>query len=255
MGDIGAGLATEGFEARSASDKQILALSALRSLKIHSEGSWSGLAGGATITTHSLGYIPIFLCLGLKDSQGITLPSFDQTNGAYVKSPRMSTTNLIVPTGLPAVERPDTGYFYIFRQRLDLNYGPVSVLPTDISAQVISGNIGFALAKSTKDARSTGIKNMGLVSSGKSGSFSVRTHVLHMVETGAWGGTIIVTHNLGYIPMVVWYAKLDGFGDGRWQIVNNAFDTQIRISTTTTTMLGTADTGNYACVVFKDPGK
>jgi hypothetical protein len=251
MADVGFKASEEGIDVKRASDSDLIISSTFDTLKIFKEGEFSNVDAGERIAGHSLGYDPMFLSYGVNSDQSRMLPTLDE-DGIYYKSPRISKLNLI-QENTPGQVRLN-GYYYIFKNKIDEEIIPEKVVGGTSTKGGDSGDIGIKVSKDGYDVKKASPENLIMSSSYQVKSRASRIHLIHMLETGkTTGSDITVTHDLGYIPEVWWYARVDSFGDSRWQMLSNATDTQITI-TDTITKLSLNYTGSYSCVVFKDKG-
>jgi len=247
MGNFGLKVSQQGYDVKTCADKEMLLHSSFKHLKIYMEGSFTGKTAGQTIATHNLGYVPIFLVYGISTNSYV-MPTFLE-DMVYYSSPLVNSTNLI-----QGATPLTSGYYYIFQEQLNQNYSPVNVQTTATSQGTQVADYGVKASKSTYDVKTATVKNLIMTSGRKAAGEEARLHIVHSITTGdlpGVAGNTTITHNLGYVPMVLWYLLLDPAT--RWQMVTNATDSSISITTTTTVLGLTGYTGKYACVIFKDP--
>lgn len=156
-------------------------------LKLHDTGTSS------TTITHNLGYVPLFFTtLG---SGGFAPGAVDQNSHGTWDA---STTQLV------ATSAPSTRY-YIFRQSLTSNFTANVISGNNTAGQKTDGYV-FKMTKEGKDTSSTDMRDFAL----HSGTVSPMIHkVDHGAMTNIGGGILerVVTHNLGYAPMVFVYMQ------------------------------------------------
>lgn len=247
MGDWGLKVSQQGYDVKTAADKEMLLHSSFKYLNIYMEGTFTSVASGGTIATHSLTYAPIFFVLGTVDSVSKFLPTFLEA-GTIVNSARSTTTTL---TNRHTSSL--SGYYYIFQEQLNQNYSVVEIQPTATSQGTQVADYGVKASKASNDIKTAAVKDLIMTSGRKAASEQAKLHIIHSITTGTLAGSPYlneVTHSLGYVPQVWWFADIGN--PGGWQMIGNADDSSIGITTTKTGMT-LPYSGNYSCIIFKDP--
>lgn len=247
MGDWGLKVSQQGYDVKTAADKEMLLHSSFKYLNIYMEGTFTNVASGGTIATHSLTYVPIFFVFATVDSVSKFLPTFIEA-GTMVNSAR-STTQTLTNRHTGAL----SGYYYIFQEQLDQNYSAVEIQPDATSQGTQVADYGMKASKATNDVKTAAVKDLIMTSGRKAASEQAKLHIINSITTGELAGSPYlneVNHNLGYIPQVWWFADIGEAGG--WQMIGNAMDSSIG-TTTTKTGMTLPYAGNYACIIFKDP--
>jgi len=246
----GAKVSRKGYDVNSCSDNELLFSSEWPLLKLHSTGTYSvSDIGSVTLTTHGLGYYPMYTIYYTKDSG--TTTQLDPNSGFYITcddDKLYIDTTTAVGFGIDSI-RWTVYYLDLFTE---IDYGSINTTGT---AQGSSSDYGIIVSKSGKDYDSTDPRDLALDS-------RKRSLIVHQVANVAFvSGTVYpnipsVTHNLGYPPFYLSYEKLSS-DSLVYQYVdvggpfNGVSDTEIILFTTAGAIVPTNSTVSF--VVFKDP--
>lgn len=251
QGDIGLKVSQQGYSALSCIDWQLIFSSSFPALKIASMGTFS-ISGGAhdqTIVTHGLGYIPMFLVFTDRDlyqtiagTLRLASPGLSQFFTVNNNSLKWQGSS----RGGGAVTM--TGYYIIFRRDLIQSYNGL-IVNTTPELKNIKNLYGIKVARDGKDISSNDYRDFVIHS-------NTRTPIIHQSGFGTIGpsdtGEITIHHGLGYEPMFFAYAALDSFGDGRYQSLQNSFDSFAEADTQDIHLF-IPYVCNYSYIILKDP--
>lgn len=250
MGNYGIKCARAGYSAPDAADDEMLLHSAFFNLGIVSQGAFTNVAAGETIYTHNLGYAPAFDVFITNGGYNYLLPAA-LPGGTFPRSCMVTTTvlrNATVGEGGSTI----TGYYFVFKERLDENLSATNLQTTSTTPGSDSADRGIKIARAGYNAPDAALNELSVISGRKVANETARLEILHMKATGTLSGNIevanTVIHNLGYRARVKWFIKITG---GEWQAVRNADDSFINNGTNTTN-LHIGYTGSYSCLVFKN---
>lgn len=253
MSDFGLKIAQKGFDAKTCADYQLAFSSAWPLLKIHDTGTFTipDATLDVTIATHSLGYVPLFWVF-------INAPYVD---GAYyganvsrIAEPGVNQFAAMNATDLKwqgatrgAAAGVITGRYYIFRYDNQTTFTAPIITSSTASTASIVNDFGFKVAKQGKSITSTDLRDY-VVHSG------TRSPMVHMTGHGTFAGpsSTTVTHSLTYLPMYFTWAKINAFGDSRWQMVASADDASVSATTTQITF-ALPYACDYSYLIMKDP--
>jgi hypothetical protein len=249
MGDYGAAVSQKGYDVKTCADKFLVYSSAFQTLKIYQTYTSSTtvpVSGDNTITiTHSLGYIAPFLVVYNGNSVDGLGTSYIMTEGASSVSldvrKRVNTLEIVVsdtfnaPTG-------STVYFTIYIFLDDFRTVAESNINAGTSSGASSTDYGFRISKSGFDVKTCADKDCVITSS----QYSQLVHKKSSQATT--GDDVVITHNLGYIPAFLSYARY--YTDDYVQFWNEYTD----ITSSNITMYSfTAGDSQYAYfIVFKN---
>lgn len=122
MADYGIKVSEDGYDAKTAADLNLLLKSSFTLLKVKQSGTVS-LSGGAATITHSLGYVPQFICFGLSDEYILTNMSnlywypFSFFVGDWLKA-YATTTTVVLEAGSAHGTSITSAYYYIFHEAM-----------------------------------------------------------------------------------------------------------------------------------------
>lgn len=249
--DYGAKVSQRGYDVNSAPDFKQLYSSSWPAFTILEQGSFS-VSPGDVVTSHLLGYYPAFLIFHSGES-ALGLGSAGQAHmidGFNASSFGMSTTNLQYSS--LAGEDID-GYYFIFQHNLEESFVSPNVVTGTISdnPDSVDKDYGVKVAKAGADVSSTDLRDFALHS-------ATRSPMIDTVTTGtkAAGSTpIVVTHDLGYEPFPLVFAKLSSgsaFTPARWQALTTASDSFVSASSTSVSVTIPYPC-DYCIIILKDP--
>lgn len=248
--DYGLRVSQRGYDVKTAPDFKQIFSSSWPAFTILEEGAFT-VSPGQTVVSHNLGYVPAFLLF----HNGTTAFALGGSNQAHMidgfnaSSFGMSDTNLIYSSGAGS---SITGRYLIFQHDLEQSKTFPNVVTGTISdnPDSVDKDYGFKVSKDGADVSSTDLRDFAIHTATRSPNVDTITY-----GTKSAGTTpITVTHNLGYEPFPLIYAKLvsGAFIPARWQMLTTASDSFVSVTTTQINV-----TIPYACdysiVVLKDP--
>lgn len=233
---VGAKVSQPGVDVKFAADHQLLFSSQFYSLKIHAQGSTTITAGDPLEVSHNLGYIPAV---------------YAYEGASIFRQLRVDSSKLYFDAN-PAIDH--TFYYYIFRHDLTTTISQENIDTTATSTGA-SDDFGFVISKSGFDVSTATPKDMVIDS-------RYRSHIIHKggTQTVTGSATVTISHNLGYVPMFLAYAK----GDNQTEVMNvsyNAIDastfadsSNLTINFDPTSSFGYWTTSwDVYFIIFKDP--
>lgn len=244
MTKFGAKVSQRGYGVSTSGDSQMEFSSEWPLLKIHSQGSFSipNKTLNVTIATHNLTYVPVFLVFD-NDSGLCTLTSPGTSQFIAASTTTLDWQGATRSAGAGSF----TGYYYIFLYNMATAFTSTS-LTTARETQEADGSYGIKATKSGKGIASTDLRDFVVDS-------NTRSPIIHKSDTGslgAGGGTVSVTHDLGYEPMFYVYAYITAFGDNRFQMITTADDSYVEATSTNITF-NIPYQCTYFYIVLKDP--
>lgn len=250
MADIyGTKVSQRGFDVRTCADYQLVYSSEWPLLKIQAQGSViiPDATQDVTISTHGLGYVPAFWVFD--DSTYA-----DTWAGAKMAYPGTSQFLAANATDLKwlgasrgAIGGILTIYYYIFRSDLSTSF-TAQVFNSSPTVAGTDSDYGIKVAKPGFDVSNSDFRNFTIRS-------DCRSPMVHKTGTGSFGalgGSVTITHGLGYEPMYYFWAKLTAYGDGRYQMVTTAEDS-FSTATSSNITLSLPYQCDYSYMIFKDP--
>jgi len=249
MGDWGAKVSIKGIPVETAADHQLLFNSSWPLLKIHKQGSATitDTTKDVVITTHDLGYEPMFLVYApsgvnatSSQSRLITVPALiNDTDlmwfGDYYSEPAGSIDV----------------YYYIFRYDMTTNFTSGTVGITSATANV-ADDYGFKISKEGKDTSSTDGKDFVIHSSYRSPQIH-KTFYKNQTSEG-WSEEIL--HGLTYEPYFLFYTKNNYAGlatTGYWGLIDSRAQEQYGYIGESAVRVGAIPKGEMFVCIFKDP--
>lgn len=236
MATHGIKVSRNGFDVKTASDKQLAFSSEAPLLPIEAEGTYTIESGSKTydIYTHGLGYYPVFSVW--KETSGNRY-HLSENSGVYVSTTKLSYD------GYSAEEY--TLHWKVYRRNLRNNYTSENINTTDATEED-SGDFGLLVSLPGKDVSSTDKRDFGIRS-------DVRQLMIH--KSGyideSLGETI--DHNLGYKP-IYWFFQKNEFLPNRYYPVAPTDDFVISSSNTQLTFTFYSFIPyDWAYIIFKDP--
>lgn len=240
MATHGIKVSRNGFDVKTASDKQLAFSSEAPLLPIEAEGSESFTSGSQTSTlyTHNLGYVPVFFfwveVSGKLYQLGTLFPYNVYATDTILKIDDYLFDNLTV-------------HWKVFRRPLLVEYTSDNINSTD-ATEKDSGDFGLFVSLPGKDISSTDKRDFGIRS-------DVRQLIVH--KTGYTGKTQTetITHSLGYKPMYWLYIEQDARNPtGAYSLITSTDDFLITITETTFKweFFGVSEF-RFAYLLFKDP--
>lgn len=200
--DYGAKLSQERYDVKDAQDYKLTYSSSWPLLKIFEQGRKTLTTDPFLITTHGLGYVPMFWAFAT--AQGAT--NMVNAGNGLSQGILVNESTLVRDGGTPYV---GSLYYYIFAIDLERDYKAPNI------------NTGIEIDKKAPRDKDFGLK-VSLpgysVFSSDLRHFAVhsgtRSPMLHQVVHGSKGigvgSGIVIDHNLGHEPMFFVYAKLSG---------------------------------------------
>lgn len=243
MADYGIKVSQPG-ESASGPDQRLFFSSSWKVLPIINETSFTAVASGATIYTHNLGYVPLFLPYTTQRFQEADTPGIASFNHTFQGRVVANTTEIkILEFGPPTT----SGRVITTAINIQEDYQASSVNLENITARGdIDRDYGIKVSLPGKDATSEDTRDFSIHS-------GTRTPMVHLVKTFVMPGgsaTYTVQHDLGYPPMFFAYALITG--NSGWQIVGSAGDTSTT-ATNTSISVTIGYQGSLSIVVLKDP--
>lgn len=258
--DYGVKGSPPGFDVRTAVDYLLSFNSSWPLIKIHYAGSATINMNSTpqTIYTHNLGYPPLYMIVGQPTGNGTVI------NSTVGTSSGIGVDNSVLGyDGSAPIGGTFTFDFFICRVSLTSNFSSPNI-SGDTSVGQVNNDYGFKLTKPGADVSSSDLRNFSLHS-------GTRSIMLSQTDNGATTSTgtgyfqRIVSHNLGYLPIALSYARFGantvgykpnyyyllppsiGVGVGFYQPTSSSVISTIDASYISS---GTPDT---TAVVFKDP--
>jgi len=212
-------------------------------LKVYKSGSFdvtSHAVNDVAAATHNFGYVPMYLVF-VEDSDG---------DLAFVAlNPLRMGQNDLVVTGDGVGGQNYKGYYIIYYNSLEEDYTSDIINKTSVVNTYIQDS-----------KHGINVSENGDVKSGKTDdlvfSSNFMYNKIHKIEStvkaGAAGSEkLSFSHLVGEIPLAIMYGKIDSFGDDRYQIIADASDSQLNITSTAMELTIGYD-GTYTAVIFKD---
>ena len=239
-----------GYNVQTCGDSQLLYSSEWPLLMINESGSKviSNATTDITISTHGLGYVPVYLVF---DNSGY---GSETAGNSVLISPGVSQwvgVNSTALKWLGSTRSAGAGsltiYYYIFRYNMATSFTAANITTARESAGA-TADYGIKTTKAGKDISSTDYRDFGLHT-------NTRSPLVHKTGTfslGAGGGTQNVTHNLGHEPMFYIFGNLTIYGDGYYQLMATADDCKATATTTSITF-NSPYQGDFFYIIFKDP--
>lgn len=252
--DFGLRIAQKGYDVKTCEDFHLAFSSSWPLLKIHETGTFTipDATLDVTIATHNLGYTPLFWVF--VNSQYVDA-AYYPVGGSRIAEPGANQFLAMNATDLKwqgasrgASAGVVTGRYYIFRYDNQTTFTAPIVNTATVSAGSVVNDYGFKVAKQGKSINSTDLRDYVI----HSGTRSPMVHMTGHGSFGGGGGTITVTHDLGYLPLYFTWAKITAFGDSRWQQVLSADDASVTATTTTITF-ALPYACDYSYLIMKDP--
>ena len=206
MSDFGAKISQKGYDVETCPDDKVAFSSSFQTLKIHSQHSVQGIvpsSGVTTITiTHNLGFYAPFLVYEM---------SFDKFTGGYARKiagldgarQYINRLEIDIPDTYPAPPGTTAQYnAYIFLD--DFRVVNEENIDTGSPTQNFGDDYGIKVSKEGYDVLTATDDQLVFSSSffteiiHKKGSFSPTSNIQDSI-----------THNLGYVPSAMVYAKRD----------------------------------------------
>lgn len=245
----GAKVSQQGFDVRTAADRQLTYSSEWPLLKIAFQGTVTipDATQDVTIVTHGLGYVPAFWAF----DTGTYVAPFSGTKLCYP-----GTSQFIVANGTALQWRGAsrgagagaiTLRYMLFRQDLSQAF-TAQIIETAADSELTNQDYGILVSKPGYSVYDPDFRNFTIRS-------DCRSPMIHKTGTGSFGvggGNVTVTHDLTYEPMYYFWAKIASFGDDFWQMVATADDSYSE-ATSTTIKLALPYESQYSYMVFKDP--
>lgn len=249
MSDIGTKTSLKGYDVISCADHELLFSSSWPLLKIEKQGSFeiTDKTQDVTITTHDLGYPPMFLAYA---SYGVNATD-DQTR--LLTTPVMvSDTTLkwfgdYYSEGAGAI----TVYYYIFRYNMTENFTS-PVVNTESSTPATTSNYGFKIAKDGASTESSDLRDYVV----HSGARSLQIHKTWYENKESEGWLQSITHGLPYEPFFLFYLKNTYTGyatTGYWKLMDARSQEVGASADTSTVNLVSIPKGEAFVAIFKDP--
>jgi hypothetical protein len=251
MPDYGIKASQKGYDVKTCADYELLFSAGWPLLKIEKQGSFTvnDKTANVQITTHDLGYAPMFMIFSPEGVNGASTQSRFQTLpvmasatdlkwfGAYWSEPAGSVTL----------------YYYIFRYPLTTNF-TANTLHDEATSKVLVDDYGVKISKSGSDVDSTDMRDFVIHSSCR--SLQVHKSFYKAETAGSWSETI--THDLTYEPFFLFYLKdVYGYGDGAtlnyWQMIDARAQEEYGYADTTSVYVGAIPKGDISVIIFKDP--
>jgi hypothetical protein len=248
--DYGLRVSQRGYDVKTAPDFKQLFSSSWPAFTILEEGSFS-VTPGQTIVSHNLGYVPAFL-LFHDATTGFALGGANQAHGLdgfNASGIGMSDTNLIYSS---LASGTINGHYFIFQHDLEQSKTFPNVVTGTISdnPDSVDKDYGFKVSKDGFDVYDTDLRHFAMHTKARSPMVDTITYG----TKSAGGSAIVVTHDLGYEPFPLVYAKLvsGAFSPARWQPLTAASDSAV-IATSTTVSITIPYACDYCIIVLKDP--
>ena len=233
MADYGIKASRIGYNVNEASDKQLAFSSEWPLLPIEAEGDLTinppgGGSGNVSVDiyTHNLGYNPVFYVQ--RTSGGSFFPGWTScdTSKLYFSGYVSSAINL---------------KWKIFRRNLLTNYLSGNYNTTD-ATKVVDGDYGIFISLPGKSISSTNKRDFVIRS-------DVRQLMIHQSGYVNSSAQLVVTHNLGYQPMYLIFAK----SGTRYQALTQSGSTWVSATDTQLTAYDYgASIADWAYIIFKD---
>lgn len=250
--DYGIKASLKGYDIDLAADHQLLFTSLWPLLKIETQGSYTvtDKTQDIQITTHSLGYPPMFIVFA---PLGVNVDSNqNRLQPDFPTCPVMISTTDLVWFGNYSSQGAGsvTLYYYIFRYNMTTDY-TASIINTTEASQTIDQNYGVKISKSGSDITSSDLRNFVVHPNAR--SLQIQKTVHEEEASAPWNETI--NHALGYEPFFLWYQKTISAGatQNYWQIVGARDQERGGYADTSNVYLNSLATGDYFICIFKDP--
>ena len=237
------------YDVRTAKDYKLEYSSSFPMMPIIASGEFDiGNNVGATIFTHNLGYVPMWLILH-EDTGG----SFG--NGAAGQSHMvdnflnnffdMSTTALVHngDGGATTVK----GRYYIFGIDLEKDFtAPIIASSTEELDTTSDADLyGIKVAKDGKSVFSTDLRDFTIHS-------GTRSPMIHSVDSAQYpASAVTIDHNLGYIPFPFLFWEFNANAPNWQHIPSQSVSVTSTQATFTNSSGGSSD--NYSLVLLKEP--
>jgi hypothetical protein len=233
----------QGYDAHTASDKQLAFSSEWPLLPIEAEGSkalTNSTAYDEVLFTHNLGYAPVFFIW--QEYSGTFYP-----RGKYFGLNVYATTTTLHLEDTP-LNGNCTLHWKVFRRPILKNYTGTNLITTDLT-EGSSGDYGVLVSKPGESVNSSDKRNFSVRS-------DLRQFMVHQsgYETSDLN-TSTYTHSLGYPPIYWLYVEQDLRNPaGAYSLISETDDFVVSASTTQLTWTFYAVHGlKFAYIIFKDP--
>ena len=239
---IGIKVSRQGYDVHTASDKQLAFTSEWPLLPIEAEGTFDITTSSSydeDITTHNLGYVPVFMIWVETSSKKYCVGSAFPYN-IYATTTKLHIADTAFDTG--------TIHYKIFRRPLLTEYDAGNLISTD-ATEKDSGDLGLIVSLPGEDVSSTDKRDFGV----RSDMRQLMIHKTGYFDNSTNGAN--VTHNLGYKPMYWFYTENTFYNPAGAYSIQSQTDDFI-ISATDTTLTYTFygyPWLQHAYLIFKDP--
>jgi len=232
----------QGFDVKTASDKQLAFSSEWPLLPIEAEGTFNMTIGNSyneVLYTHNLGYQPVFMAWYEISGQKYAISKLLVYN-VYSTTTTLHINDFALDTGVL--------HWKVFRRPLLTAYDAGNIVSTD-ATEKDSGDLGIVVSLPGKDISSTDKRDFGVRS-------DVRQLMIH--KTGYFDNSTNganIAHNLGYQPMYWFYTEninRNPAGAYSFQMQTDDFVISANNTTLTYTFFGFPFL-RHAYLIFKDP--
>lgn len=251
---IGMKISKKGVDVKKAGDADYLLHSEFPVLQIYKEkefdiSNYNTDLTGFTFCEHNLDYIPFFMIFFQKADFGETPSEAKYTSlvaPGVTQYVAIDNQKLFVRDG---IEWRWKGKYYIFLNKLEDNFTSKiysKKTSTEQRTYKRKKDYGLKISKKGIDVKKASLLDTNITS-------SVGVQPIHKIESGNFGGgTITISHNLGYEPMFFCYSQIDSYNDKAYQLIFNASDASVSVDTEKVTMAH-GYPGKYSIIIFKDP--
>jgi hypothetical protein len=249
MGNLGIKVSRKGYDVKTCADQELVFSSSWPTLKIFDQGSFTiaDTTQDVTLKNHALGYYPLYLVFvdRIDPSEPATGPHVATTGTSQfigVDSSNLKWWGATRGAGAGTI----SGRYYIYHYNMITDY----TAPIISTADTLQGSeLDDYGIKETVDGASTSSTDLREFSI-HSGTRKLLIHRTGYGSLGVGGGVVTITHSLGYEPMFMMFAKIQGYT--YYQMVFGADDSAVD-SNTTAVKFAIPYQCDYAYIIFKDP--
>lgn len=246
-------VAQKEYSADSAADYQMLFTSEWPLLKIEKQGSVTiaDKTQDVTITTHDLGYAPMFLVYAIGGIFGD-----HGTNAELLTGPPVRINDSTLKW-FGAYDSQGAGsitlYYYIFRYPLTTNFNG-ELLSATAASKESGGDQGLKMVQTGKDTASSDLRNYVVHTDAR----NLQIHKSFNKNQAAENWTENVAHGLTYEPFFLFYLKdVYGYGGGTilnyWQLIGAGDQETKAYGDTSYIRCASVPKGEMFLAIFKDP--